>query len=56
MNKTLELLDIWNLDEPIADGFYFTIGYPCMTSGELAHELIYYGVTAICMITFCSQQ
>jgi aspartate/methionine/tyrosine aminotransferase len=45
-----------DLDEPIADGFYFTIGYPGMTSGELAHELMYYGVSAICLITTGSQQ
>ena len=36
-----------DLDEPIADGFYFTIGYKGFTSGELAHELMYYGVEAI---------
>jgi len=45
-----------DLDEPIADGFYFTIGYKNMTSGELAHELMYYGVSAICLITTGSQQ
>lgn len=45
-----------DLDEDIADGFYFTIGYPGMTSGELAHELMYYGVSAICLITTGSQQ
>ena len=45
-----------DLDEPIADGFYFTIGYPGMTSGELAHELMYYGVSAICLITTGSHQ
>ena len=45
-----------DLDEPLADGFYFTIGYPGMTSGELAHELMYYGVSAICLITTGSQQ
>ena len=45
-----------DLDEEIADGFYFTIGYPGMTSGELAHELMYYGVSAICLITTGSQQ
>jgi aspartate/methionine/tyrosine aminotransferase len=45
-----------DLDEPIADGFYFTIGYPGMTSGELAHELMYYGVSAICLITCGSEQ
>ena len=43
-------------DEAIADGFYFTIGYKGMTSGELAHELMYYGVSAICLITTGSQQ
>ena len=36
-----------DLDEPIADGFYFTIAYPGMTGGELMEELIYYGVSAI---------
>ena len=45
-----------DLDEPIADGFYFTIGYPGMTSGELALELMYYGVSAICLITCGSEQ
>ena len=45
-----------DLDEDIADGFYFTIGYSGMTSGELAHELMYYGVSAICLITTGSQQ
>ncbi len=45
-----------DLDEDIADGFYFTIGYPGMTSGELAHELMYYGVSAICLITTGSDQ
>ncbi|MCI6160233.1 MAG: pyridoxal phosphate-dependent aminotransferase [Prevotella sp.] len=45
-----------DLDDPIADGFYFTVGYPGMTSGELAHELMYYGVSAICLITTGSQQ
>jgi aspartate/methionine/tyrosine aminotransferase len=45
-----------DLDEPIADGFYFTIGYKDMTSGQLAHELMYYGVSAICLVTTGSQQ
>ena len=45
-----------DLDEPIADGFYFTIGFPGMTSGELARELMYYGVSAICLITTGSHQ
>lgn len=45
-----------DLDQPIADGFYFTIGYKQMTSGELARELMYYGVSAICLITTGSHQ
>ena len=45
-----------DLDQPIADGFYFTIGYLGMTSGELARELMYYGVSAICLITTGSHQ
>ena len=45
-----------DLDEPVADGFYCTIGYKQMTSGELAKELMYYGVSAICLITTGSHQ
>ena len=45
-----------DIDEDIADGFYFTIGYPGMTGGELAHELMYYGVSAICLVTTGSRQ
>jgi len=45
-----------DLDRPIADGFYFTIGYPGMTSGQLARNLMYYGVSAICLVTTGSQQ
>ena len=45
-----------DLDESIADGFYFTIGYKQMTSGQLAKELMYYGVSAICLITTGSHQ
>lgn len=45
-----------DLQDPIADGFYFTIGYPGMTSGELARELMYYGVSAISLVTTGSEQ
>ena len=45
-----------DLDRPVADGFYFTIGYRDMTSGELARELMYYGVSAICLVTTGSHQ
>lgn len=45
-----------DLDEPIADGFYFTIAYPGMTGGQLMEELMYYGVSAISLSTTGSHQ
>ncbi|MDP4183714.1 MAG: pyridoxal phosphate-dependent aminotransferase [Bacteroidota bacterium] len=36
-----------DVDQLIGDGFYFTIGYPGMTGGELLGNLLYYGVSAI---------
>lgn len=45
-----------DLDEPIADGFYFTIRYPGMTGGELMKELIFYGISAISLSTTGSNQ
>ncbi|MCY1722847.1 pyridoxal phosphate-dependent aminotransferase [Prolixibacteraceae bacterium Z1-6] len=38
-----------DLDVPIADGFYFTIGYPGMTGNELVANLLFYGVSAIAL-------
>lgn len=34
-------------DQPIADGFYFTISYPGFDGEQLLRELIYYGISAI---------
>ncbi|MDR0743159.1 MAG: pyridoxal phosphate-dependent aminotransferase [Tannerella sp.] len=45
-----------DLDDPIADGFYFTISYPGMTGGELMEELVYYGISAISLSTTGSRQ
>ena len=36
-----------DVDKPVADGFYFTVAYPGMTSGELIEEFLYYGISAI---------
>jgi aspartate/methionine/tyrosine aminotransferase len=36
-----------DLDEPLADGFYFTISYPGMSGKKLLEELLYYGISAI---------
>lgn len=45
-----------DIDEPIADGFYFTINYPGMTSGELMQELLCYGISAIPLLSTGSKQ
>mgnify|MGYP006290081919 CR=1 FL=1 len=36
-----------DLDEPIADGFYFTLAYPGFEGPALVEELLYYGISAI---------
>jgi len=36
-----------DLDQPVADGFYFTIMYPGFDGPELIEELLYYGISAI---------
>lgn len=38
-----------DIDQPIADGFYFTISYPGMTGEALLEELMYYGISAIAL-------
>jgi len=40
-----------DLDEPIADGFYFTIAYPGLSGDRLIEELLCYGISAISLIT-----
>jgi aspartate/methionine/tyrosine aminotransferase len=36
-----------DIDEPLADGFFFTISYPGLTGKELLEELLLYGISAI---------
>jgi hypothetical protein len=36
-----------DLDEILADGFYFTISYPGMSGAQLLERLLYYGISAI---------
>jgi len=45
-----------DLDEPIADGFYFTIAYPKMNGGQLMEELMYYGISSISLSATGSHQ
>jgi len=36
-----------DIDQPIADGFYFTYSYPGYSGEELLKEMLYYGISAI---------
>ena len=38
-----------DLDEPIADGFYFTLSYPGLTGNQLIANMLYYGISAIAL-------
>ena len=38
-----------DMDEPIADGFYFTLGFPGMTGNKLVENLMYFGISAIAL-------
>jgi aspartate/methionine/tyrosine aminotransferase len=40
-----------DIDQDIADGFYFTLSYPEMKAGELLHELMCYGISAITLLS-----
>lgn len=45
-----------DLDEPIADGFYFTFSYPGLSGEELMRELFYYGISALALGTTGSER
>lgn len=38
-------------EEPVSDGFFFTVGYKDMDGGELLKELLYYGISGIDLAT-----
>lgn len=44
---------VYNTDgeEPVSDGFFFTVGYKDMPGGELLKELLYYGISGIDLAT-----
>lgn len=44
------------MEEPIADGFYFTVGYPGMIGSDLMKNLLFYGISAISLNTTGSKQ
>ncbi len=45
-----------DVDKPIADGFYFTLHYPGMSTNELLEKLLYYGISAISLKIAGSQR
>ncbi|MDD5508191.1 MAG: pyridoxal phosphate-dependent aminotransferase [Bacteroidales bacterium] len=48
---------VYDMDDndPVADGFYFTISYPEMDGEELIRELIYHGISAI-SLSICGSE
>lgn len=45
-----------DIDEELADGFYFTISYQGMESRDLIYNLLFYGISAIGLITCGSER
>lgn len=45
-----------DLDKPLSDGFFFTVGYKDVEGGELLRLLLHYGVSAIVLSTTGSTQ
>ena len=43
-------------DDPVIDGFFYTVGYEGLSSGELMGELIRYGISTIALSTTGSRQ
>jgi len=50
INNGFKIVYDTDIDQPIADGFYFTISYPGLTGSELLEHLLYYGVSAISLM------
>lgn len=50
LNNGFELLYDKDLDEPIANGFYFTIKRKGMTGGSLLHAMLLFGMSGIPML------
>ena len=43
-------------EEPVSDGFFYTVGYGDLTSAELLRELLLYGICAISLTSTGSRQ
>ncbi|MPM25635.1 LL-diaminopimelate aminotransferase [bioreactor metagenome] len=49
---------VYDMDEndPVADGFYFTVCYPGLSGDQLLDEFLYYGISAIALSTTGSER
>ncbi len=45
-----------DIDQPIADGFYFTFSYPGFDGESLLNKLVYYGISAISLMITGSER
>ena len=50
LNNGFRIVYDTDINEPIADGFYFTISYPGLSGEELLRELLFYGISAISLV------
>lgn len=46
----------YDVTQSVGDGFFFTLGYGKLSSGQLLKELLYYGVSSIALGTTGSEQ
>ncbi|NOY37899.1 MAG: pyridoxal phosphate-dependent aminotransferase [Chlorobi bacterium] len=51
LRNGFKLVYDYDLNEKLADGFYFTVSYPGFEGADLIVELLYYGVSAIALET-----
>ena len=45
-----------DINKPLADGFYFTISYPGISGEALLEKFLYYGISAISLVTTGSER
>ena len=56
LNNGFKIVYDTDIDQPIADGFYFTFSYPGFDAEALLHELAYYGISAISLLITGSER
>ena len=56
MDNGFHIVYDYDVTQPVGDGFFFTLGYGKLSSGQLLKELLYYGVSSIALGTTGSEQ